>query len=306
MTGDKDRTDSEGADRTDSGRDHTHSTDGRNGDTQELPVSAPTRPRSRSSLLGRSLQVLRQQPRLFVPFLLVGLVNTVLGFVHRHDPIPTTHTERLTDGTITLEFAGYPAGIRESNILLEPVLGLTVPYLLWATLAYLVPLALLSLAGSYVITQILGIPATVRGIGMFFAFALLVDLGHRTLGSISFFQEMGLWGIPLLALWIYIFVRLFAVPAFVCTHDSLIRAIRLSSRLTSGHGVGLFGFILLFGIGNAVFVLLPVGTTLLSTSLIGTFHAAVIATFVDRYDPNFERFGAPETAIDRGSTLDLQ
>lgn len=288
MTDDEDRTDSERANRTDLKGDSPHHTDGCTEISQEPPAPASTRPRSRPSLLGRSLQFLRRQPRLFVPFLLVGLVNSVLGFVHRYDPIPTTHPERLTDGTITLEFAGYPAGIRESNILLEPVLGLTLPYLLWATLAYFVPLVLFSLAGSYVITQILGISATVRGVGGFFAFVLLVDLGHRTLGSISFFQEMGLWGIPLLALWIYVFVRLFAVPALVFRQNSLSHAIRLSSRLTSGHGVGLFGFILLFGIGNAVFVLLPAGTTLLSTSLIGTFHAAVISTFVGRYDPSFD------------------
>lgn len=231
-------------------------------------------------VLTASLAELRHNPRLFLPFLLAGLVVSAINAIHRIDPIPTRHVETILEGNINVAFVGYPAGYRSSSLVLEPVLGLRLPYLLWGLGSYVLSLTVLSVAGVLVISRVVDVEPTIDSWVGFGALVFAFDLVDRTLGSINALQEMGLlFGIPILVIWFLVLIRLFATPGLVVQGRSFGAAIYDSRRITRGHSGGIFVLILVIGLGNAVLGAIPLAGTVLSTTLIGTLHASIIGVF---------------------------
>ncbi|MCW8172045.1 hypothetical protein D8S78_02685 [Natrialba swarupiae] len=99
--------------------------------------------------------------------------------------------------------------------------------------------------------------ARLRGFVSLLGFALGVDLVNRALGSIDLLQGMGLFGLVWLAIYLYLFVRLFAVPGLVVDGRSLPAALEESFELTAGRGWSIFGLILLFGLGAWLLAAVP-------------------------------------------------
>ncbi|WP_336328207.1 hypothetical protein [Halovenus sp. HT40] len=244
----------------------------------ESPVDHRTKPRH------RLLSELRSQPQLFLPFLVAGLVTSLLGWLHRRDPIATVSSRTLADGHISLEYIGFPAGVRGTTLSVESVLGLKLPFLAWGISAYILLLAVHAIAGTVVIARVLGVEPTRRTVGSFFLYVACIDLIYRGFGSIQGFQNMPVViGLPILVVWIYVSVRLFAVPGLIVTRESVTEAVQESWRLTQGYGWPLFGVILGLGLTNAVFALFSVVGPALSTALVGSVHAVYLGLFVDQF-----------------------
>ena len=242
--------------------------------------SVDHRRKPRHQLLGE----LRSQPELFLPFLVAGVVSSLLGWLHRRDPIATVSSRTLADGHISLEYIGFPAGVRGTTLSVESVLGLKLPFLAWGVGAYTLLLAVHAIAGTVVIARVLGVELTWRTVSSFLLYVAGVDLIYRGLGSIQGLQNMGLIiGLPILAVWMYVSVRLFAVPGLIVTRGSVADALQESWRLTRGYGWRLFGVIVILGLTNAVFGLLSVVGPALSTALVGTVHAVYLGLFVDQF-----------------------
>lgn len=237
-------------------------------------------------VLSASLAELRHNPWLFLPFLLAGLVVSAINAIHRIDPIPTRHVATILEGNIDVAFVGYPAGYRSSSLVLEPMLGLRLPYLLWGLGSYVLSLTVLSIAGVLVISRMVDVEPTIDTWVGFSVLVLAFDLVDRVLGSITALQELGLlFGIPILVIWFLVFIRLFATPGLVVQGRSLGGAVHYSRRISRGHSGGIFVLILVIGLGNAVLGAIPIAGTALSTTVIGTVHATVVGVFVRQTSP---------------------
>lgn len=230
------------------------------------------------------LSELRSQPQLFLPFLIAGVVSSLLGWLHRRDPIATVSGRTLADGHISLEYVGFPAGARGTTLSVESVLGLKPPFFAWGVGAYTLLLAVHAVAGAVVIARVLDIEPTRRTVGSFFLYVAGVDLINRGLGSVQGLQNMPvIVGLPILLVWLSISVRLFAVPGLIVTRESVVDAVSESLRLTRGHGWRLFGVIVTLGLTNAVFAVFSLVGPALSTALVGTGHAVYLGLFVDQF-----------------------
>lgn len=255
--------------------------------TREPTVDAEPPTDRRTTLRHRTFSELSSRPQLLLPFLVAGLVSSLLGWFHRRDPITTVSRRTLTDGHISLEYIGFPAGARGTTLSVESVLGLKVPFLAWGLSAYALLLAVHAVAGTIVIARVLGIEIDRRTVGSFLLYVASIDLIHRAVGSIQGLQNMPLIiGLPILAIWVYVLVRLFAVPGLIVTRRSVTDAVQRSWQLTRGHGWRLLGVVVILGLTNAVFAVFSIIGPALSTALVGTVHAVYLGLFVDQFEPS--------------------
>ncbi|ELY80982.1 hypothetical protein [Natrinema gari] len=230
-----------------------------------------------------ALARLRRDPALFGPFLLVGIVLSLADWLRRHDPLPAP--ERAGVGTngldIRLEFVGYPTGIGQTMRPLESLIGLEPGYLVWGLGLYgLVTLAV-SAAGTVTMAHAMGRNVRLGAVCSLFGFVVATDLFHRLLGSVELLQSMGLWGILPLAIYCYLFVRLFVAPGLLVDGRSIQAALRGSLRRTAGRGWRLFGLVVAIGLVAWLLASLPLGTVLSST-LVAPVHAVAIVVVLER------------------------
>ncbi|MEY7848782.1 hypothetical protein AB7C87_06205 [Natrarchaeobius sp. A-rgal3] len=253
-----------------------------NGGPSASGGTAPERSRSPDTF-SRGLEMLRDDPWLFVPFLVAGLVLSAVDALRLMDPIPVL--ERGAPGTgnldIQIEFVGYPAGVPQTMVRFESLVGLEIPYLVWGAGLYAVALLVVVAAGVLTINRAMDGEAGLAGFVSLLGFALGVDLVNRGLGSIDLLQGMGLFGLVWLAIYLYLFVRLFAVPGLVVEGRSLPAALEESFELTAGRGWSIFGLILLFGLGAWLIASVPHVGTVASTVAVAPVHAAIVVAFIE-------------------------
>ena len=240
-------------------------------------------PRRRPNPLSTALARLRDDPVLFGPFLLVGILLAVVDRLHRRDPIPTV--ERLGGGTsgtdVRVEFLGYPTGIGRTVRPLESLIGLEPLYLGWGLALYVLPLVAISVAGAVTMGRAMGRSVGLEPVGSLLGFVVAADLFHRLVGSIDALQGMELWGLVPLALYFYLLVRLFLVPGLLVAGRSLRGAVRESVRRTAGRGWPLFGLVLAIGLAAWLLAMAPLGAVL-SSALVAPVHAVAIVVVLER------------------------
>lgn len=236
-----------------------------------------------SGRVSRTLGELRLRPRLFLPFLIVAFVSTAVGWLHRRDPLPTVARQTLADGNIRLEYFGYPAGTRGTTLSLESLLGLRPPFLAWGVSAYTLVIVAHAVAATVVIVRVLGVEPDWPTVVSVCLYVAAIDLLHRAVGSVELLQDMGIiFGLPVLVAWLYLLVRLFAVPGLIVTERAVTDAVYRSWRLTQGQGWRVLGVIVALGLGNALFATFEVVGPALSTVVVGTFHAVYLGAFVEK------------------------
>ncbi|THE63931.1 hypothetical protein D8Y22_15890 [Salinadaptatus halalkaliphilus] len=223
----------------------------------------------------------RRDPWLLVPFFLVGVALTALDWLRRQDPIPTLEQTAFDGATldVQIEFAGYPTGVTQTAVSLESLVDLYPQLLVWGIASYVLPLLAVAAAGAYTMARAMGREPWLAATGSLFGFALAIDLAQRLFGSIDALQGMGLWwGLPILALYLLVMVRLFAVPGLLVAGRGLPTAITESSRRIAGRGWGIFGLVLAFGLGAWLLAGVSSVGALLSTAIVAPLHAVTIVT----------------------------
>ena len=149
--------------------------------------------------------------------------------------------------------------------------------------AYTLVLAAHAIAGAVVITRVLGVEPNWQTVSSLLLYVAAVDLVHHAARVVDGLQNMPLvFGLPVLAGWLYLLVRLFAVPGLIVAGRPVTDAVRRSWRLTEGRGWQLLGVIVALGLGNAVFATFAVVGPALSTVFVGTVHAVYLGVFVEQ------------------------
>lgn len=253
-------------------------------DGRDHPSNPPASRRGRRNPLSVALSRLRDDPALFAPFLLVGIVRTVVDWLHRRDPIPTLERTGLgTDGIdIQVEFVGYPTGIGQTRRPLESLIGLEPHYLGWGLALYALPLVAVTVAGAVTMARAMDRPVRFEDVTSLFGFVVALDLLQRLLGSIDVLQGMGLWGLVPLAIYFALFVRLFLVSGLLVAGRPLRPALRESGRFVDGRGWSLFVLLLAIGLSAWLLSLPPVVGPVLSSALVAPVHAVAIVVILER------------------------
>lgn len=251
-----------------------------NDETNRTPRSTDLR---LQDVLSKSSEHLRSEPRLFAPFFVAGIVLSVTDVLRRLDPIPTLEREGTDPGELNIhvEFVSYPTGVPQTERAIASMVELEPPYLLWGFGVEILTLLVISFAGAYTITFLLNIDEQFEAGLRLSGFVVGIDVLLRVIGSIAPFQELGLFGLVPLAILLYVYVRLFAVPGLLADGWSMREAISQSTRCTTGNELTVVGLIFVFGLGGWLLAFIPYIGTLLSTILVAPFHAAAIVVVLN-------------------------
>ena len=238
-------------------------------------------------ILSRGTSQLRRDPWLFAPFLVAGVVLSLIDWLRRVDPLPVlVSAPTVTDGVdITLEYMGYPTGVTGTERAFESLIGLEVPYLLWGVGLEVLALFVLSIAAGLTIGRAMDGSVSWVALARLSGYVIGLNLGFRVIGSFDAMQSMGVIGLVPMVMVLYLFVRLFAIPGYIVAGQPIGAAIRESFHRTFGHGWTVFGLVLVVGFGTWLLAFVPYGATLLTSTVIAPIHAVAIAAFLDLRDP---------------------
>ena len=228
------------------------------------------------------------RPRLFVPFVLVGVLAVGLDALLRADPIPVvprTYPER----GLHVHIAVLPELWTTVSQPLRAFVGLRARYLLYVGTTTGLTAVTTALATGYVVAWYLDRPRTLRrgrlvrlaGYGV--AVAALTTL-------LALVAAFGLFaGLLAIVAHLYLTTRLFAAPGYLLDGASVRGAVGRSVAATRGHGLSVVVFVVLVGVAGYLLVSVPVVGPMLATTLAGTVHAVGVARCYRRVATPTER-----------------
>ena len=232
-----------------------------------------------SSVFDRAVARVRVNPSLLLPFVLAGIVLTVLDRLRLRDPVPTVERAPIGIDEITVQFGyvGYPTGVPGTSRRLDAVVDLEVPYLLWAVGLEVVALVAVAAAGWYTIARAADAEPTAKGFGSYLGLIVLFTVALWALGSIGDVAPLGPFGLVvalgLLVVVLLVFIRLFLAPALAALGEPLRSAIGRSYRLTGGHELALAGLVVTYGLLAWLIGAVPYVGAFTSTVTVAVIHA---------------------------------
>lgn len=223
---------------------------------------------------------IRRQPTLLLPFAVAGVILAGLDWLRRTDPLPMATAG--SEGTIGLEYTGYPTGVPATARSLEALVDLRLPYLAWGVGLELVALLAVAVAGTVTIGRTLAVgdgwggALAARRLGAYFGLVALFDVIGRLVSSVG---DVGLVAGLAIAVPLFVaFVGFFLAPAFVVDGAGPVTALRRSARATRGNGWRLLALVLCYGLAAWLLGRVPHVGAALSTALVGSVHAVSVAT----------------------------
>ncbi|WP_136718601.1 hypothetical protein [Halorientalis salina] len=221
------------------------------------------------------LRRIRRDPVLAVPFLAVGGLIALVDWLRTHDPIPATASEALSQ-SVSLQYSVLPHGVARTARHVDALIDLKTPYFLWAVgLELVVPLAV-GTAGWLTIAWALEIQPRLRALGRYLIVLISIISIPRVLGVSSINLDSFLLGLALLAVLLFVFVRLFLFPAFLVSGCGFMPALRQSRRRSRGDGMTIGGLIFVLGLAYWGLATVPIVGAFLSTALVAPVHAVAL------------------------------
>ncbi len=220
---------------------------------------------------------LRTIPRALAVLVLAGLVMTGIGWLRLYDPIPIVGYVGILDGRFSVLFSPPVVIYSPTNTLFSSLVGLKPQWLAWAIGLELLEVAVVVWASAYVLARLLQRPLTTAAVVRYAGLVALFQLG---LGV--HIEGAGLLvAIPAFLIWMFVLVRLFALPGLLIAGKSVRIALRHSWRRTTGHGWSLVVVVGLLGLMSHLAMSVPlVGP--LGTALVASLHAGAVVVFLDR------------------------
>ena len=221
---------------------------------------------------------LRRRPSVVLAMVLAGLAVAVVDWVRLVDPVPVVAFEGLSAGRVMVHYgvtASVPAGV---TTMPSALAGLKPGWLVWVATLELFRGAAIAAAGVYAFATLLDVEPTRAAVArygvVFGADALLRTFAPAADVSL-------LVGIPFVVLFLYVVVRLVALPAVLVQGRSIGDAIGRSWRLASGHGWPLAGVVVLVGLAVFLAASAPVGGPVVA-SVVAALQVGTVAAFVRR------------------------
>ncbi len=240
----------------------------------------------RAGFWRRVVDTLRETPTVVVPFTLLGLLATGIEVLRQSDPVVTVPQTAAQQGWVHVTFPVYPRPFEAVGTTLAGTLGLEIEWLLRT--ATLETVALIGAAGAMVGVVRMIHPEQSRPVVGFVRLAAY-ELG---LAGALLAIEYGLLvtdladlvALPLMIVLLYLYVRLFTVPALLAQGEPIVTALRESTQRTWLSGWTRLGLLCLFGLCGHLAVSLPVvvsalplpAGTAFATATVGTFHAVAV------------------------------
>lgn len=274
-------------------------------DEQSTPDSPVREPATLTvaAVLRATVDRLRAEPWLAVPFVLAGIVMGAVDFARRWDPIPASGVS--SDGlSVEIAFYLYPTGVADTARPLGAMVDLLPGYLLWAIGLELAALVAVGLAGWIVIARGVGQSFGWRSAASYIGLLVVPLWILRFAGGaeIEFTNGGLIFGIPLLVLWAVVLVRLFLLP--VCLVDGrgegVVGPVRESIAASRGIGWTIFGLIVLIGLGASLLGSVPIVGGLVSTALIAPLHAVAAVVVYSTGRANSVCDGSPPNEVGDG------
>ena len=221
----------------------------------------------------------RRDPVLFVPFLLAGIVVTLLDEARRRDPIPARSTSRAGDIEIGFELFSIPGGRQTTARTLGGLLDLQPRLLSWALGLELLCAVVVALAGYITLSRLLGTAWSPTAAGTYLLYVGLITGVRWPVGQFDFAFRWWLLVIlwPFIIIALAIAAQLFAVPAAIADGDGLVAAIKRSNTAVRGRSFWIIGVIAALEFATWVVSFVPFVPTLASFSLVGPLHALAVA-----------------------------
>lgn len=218
-------------------------------------------------------------PLLCVPFFLAGIALTIIDELRRHDPIPVSQLLRIQRLGFSVDVVLIPSGSRAMRRTLGGLLDLHPRLLVWALGLEVVGFGIVVLAGYVTIARALDRGWSARSAGTYLFYVGLWTGLFWLLGPLYIplpLPLVPLW-LPLVALWLLALVHLFAVPAAIVNGAGLLEAARRSHEIARDREWTLLALVAFFGALVWLIGLLPVGSTPVSFTVVGAFHAVAVA-----------------------------
>lgn len=216
-------------------------------------------------------------PRAILALLFAGSVVIGIDWLRLHDPIPSVGFSGIQDGHFSILFSIVVTVFSRVTVPLSALIGLKPQWLAWAIGLELLGLVAVVGAGAYALARLLQVPLTTTAILQYAGIVVLLGFGPSI--NIDGGIITILVGIPLIAVFLFLLVRLFAFPGLLIAEDSVRTALRGSLHRTKGHGRSLFTVIIILGILNHLLTSVPVIGPL-GSAVVAVFHAGTIATFL--------------------------
>lgn len=219
-----------------------------------------------------------EHPRAVFALLFAGSVVIGIDWLRLHDPIPSVGFSGVQDGHFSILFSIVVTVFSRSTVPPSALIDLKSQWLVWAIGLELLGLVAVVGASVYALARLLQVPLTTTATLRYAGIVVLLGFGPNVN-----FDSGGvltiLIVIPLIAVFLFLLVRLFAFPGLLIAKDSIRTALRQSWRRTKGHGRSLFVVVIILGILNhlltSVSVIGPLGS-----AVVAVLHAGTIAAFL--------------------------
>jgi hypothetical protein len=231
---------------------------------------------STTTLFIGAFRRIRAHPRIILALLIAGSVVTGVDWLRLHDPIPSIGYRGIQEGRISVLFGVVVTVFSRATVPLSALVGLKPQWFGWAIGLELLGFVAVAGAGVYALSRLLQVPLTTAATLRYAGVVVFLQVGP---GNIQFQGGGMLLAVPLLIFFLFLFVRLFALPGLLVAGYSIISALRQSWRRTKGHGRSLFAVIILLGILNHLLLSVPVVGPL-GSAAVAVLHTGTVAAFL--------------------------
>ncbi len=268
----------------------------------DAPASDPPASRSpprRVSTCGTVLRTagarIRRDPVLVVPFAVAGLLVALADWLRERDSLPVAEPDWF-GRTFSVQYSPFPAGTARTARPVDALVDLHLRHLLAGVALELVVFIAVGLAGWLTITRALDAERRPGQLARYFGFLSAVAVVPRLLGSPSIEVGSLLVGVLVLFVGAFVLVRLFLVPGLLAAGHRFTTALTESRRRSRGAEWSLFWVIVTLGLASWGLARVPLAGGFLSTAVVGSVHAGVLAVVLRGNDDDDDE----ETAVSTG------